>query len=73
MVTAAGMCRRSGMIMDPAVVVQMLRLGMDMNHSGNVVLVRQARRGRMDAGQRVGDRRRQYAKQIGKGYQPSCP
>ncbi len=34
MVTAAGMCRRSGMIMDLAVVVQMLRLGMDMNIPG---------------------------------------
>ena len=44
-----------------------------MNHSGNVILVRQAPGQSVNAGKRVGDRRRQYAKQIGKGYQPPCP
>ncbi len=49
-----------------------LRLGMNMNHSGNVILVRQAQSLSVNAGQRIGDRRRQHAKQIGHGYQPPC-
>ncbi len=73
MVIAGGMALRRGMIMDMAVFMHVLRLGMNMNHSGNVILVRQARSWRVDAGQRVGDCRRQNAKQIGKGYQPPCP
>ncbi len=73
MVTDGGMCLRGGMTVDMAVFMNVLRLGMNMNHSGNVILVRQAPGRSVDAGQRVGDRRRQYAKQIGKDYQPPCP
>ena len=68
-----GMCLRSGMIMDLAAVMHVLRLEMNMNHSGDVILVRQTSSRSVGAGPRKGDRRRQYAKQIGKGYQPPCP
>jgi len=70
---AVGMCLRNGMIMDLAAVMHVLRLGMNMNHSGDVILVRQTPSRSVDAGQRIRDRRRQYAKQIGKGHQPPCP
>lgn len=59
--------------MGVTVGMHVLRLGMNMNHSGNVIRVRQATGWSVNAGQRVGDRRCQYAKQIGKGYQPPCP
>lgn len=64
---------RRGVIMGMTVGMHVLRLGMNMNHSGSVIRVRQAAGRSVNAGHRVGDRRRQYAKQIGKGYQPPCP
>ena len=73
MVMPGGISLRRGVTMGMTVLMHMLRLGMNMNHSGNAILVRQAPGRSVDAGQRVGDRRRQYAKQIGKGYQPPCP
>ena len=63
MVFADGKTLRGGVIMRMSVRMNVL-LGVNMDHSGNVILVRQARGGSMGAGQRVGDRRRQYAKQI---------
>ena len=64
---------RRGVIMGMTVGMHVLRLGMNMNHSWTVIRVRQAAGRSVNAGHRVGDCRRQYAKQIGKGYQPPCP
>jgi hypothetical protein len=64
----------AGMIMGMSILVSVHRAFiMHMHHTGDMTFAGQAISGRPTTRQREGQRRREYAKQINQGDQPTCP